>query len=63
MKKFLEGIKVVGFETAGAGPTASKLMAEYGADVVMIEPVTGINTRGQIDFDFYFLHKKVLPLI
>lgn len=62
MKKILEGIKVVGFETAGAGPTASKLMAEYGADVVMIEPVTGINTRGQIDFDFYFLHKKSIAI-
>lgn len=62
MKKFLEGIKVVGFETAGAGPTASKLMAEYGADAVLVEPTTGVNTRGQIDFDFYFLHKKSLAV-
>lgn len=62
MKKFLQGIKVVGFETAGAGPTASKLLAEYGADVVMIEPLNGINTRGQIDFDFYFLHKKSIAV-
>lgn len=62
MVEFLKGIKVVGFETAGAGPTASKLLAEYGADVVMIEPINGVNTRGQINFDFYFLHKKSIAI-
>lgn len=62
MKKFLQGIKVIGFETAGAGPTTSKLLAEYGADVIMIEPINGVNTRGQINFDFYFLHKKSIAV-
>lgn len=62
MKKFLQGIKVVGFETAGAGPTASKLLAEYGADVILIEPIHGINTRISRSFDFYFLHKKSIAV-
>ena len=62
MKKFLQGIKVVGFETAGAGPTASKLLAEYGAEVIMIEPLNGINTRIARSFDFYFLHKKSIAV-
>ena len=62
MKDFLKGLKVIGFETAGAGPAATKLMAEYGADVIMLEPVNGINTRGQINFDFYFLHKKSIAV-
>lgn len=60
MKDFLKGLKVVGFETAGAGPAATKLMAEYGADVVLLEPIKGVNIRNQINFDFYFLHKKAL---
>ena len=62
MKKFLQGIKVIGFETAGAGPTASKLLAEYGAEVIMIEPLKGINTRIARSFDFYFLHKKSIAV-
>lgn len=62
MKKFLQGIKVIGFETAGAGPTASKLLAEYGAEVIMIEPLIGINTRISRSFDFYFLHKKSIAV-
>ena len=62
MKKFLQGIKVIGFETAGAGPTASKLLAEYGAEVIMIEPLNGINTRISRSFDFYFLHKKSIAV-
>lgn len=62
MKKFLDGIKVVGFETAGAGPTASKLLAEYGAEVILIEPVQGVNTRIMTSFDFYFLNKKSIAI-
>jgi len=62
MKDFLKGIRVVGFETAGAGPAATKIMAENGADVIMLEPLNGINTRSQINFDFYFLHKKSIAV-
>ena len=62
MKQFLNDIKVVGFETAGAGPAASKLLAEYGAEVVMIEPVHGINTRTMRSFDYLFLHKKSIAV-
>lgn len=62
MKKLLEGIKVVAFETAGAGPCASRLMAEHGAEVILIEPVTGVNTRPQADFDFYFMNKKSIGI-
>ncbi len=62
MKKFLQGIKVVAFETAGAGPTATKLLAEYGADVIVVEPVKGVDTRINRSFDFYYQNKRSIAV-
>ena len=46
MYKPLEGIKVVDFCLAGSGPSCTKLLAEYGAEVVWVEPLKGtISTR------------------
>lgn len=37
----LKGIRVVDFTVAGAGPAAGKRLADWGADVIKIEPLTG----------------------
>ncbi|HET9689393.1 MAG TPA: CoA transferase [Pseudolabrys sp.] len=38
-KKFLDGIRVLDFSNVIAGPVAARVFAEYGADVVRIDPV------------------------
>jgi crotonobetainyl-CoA:carnitine CoA-transferase CaiB-like acyl-CoA transferase len=40
----LAGIRVIDFGVFVAGPYASKLMADYGADVIQVEPPTGRST-------------------
>ncbi len=40
----LAGIRVVDFGIFVAGPYASKLLADYGADVIQVEPPTGRST-------------------
>ncbi|MBR1993467.1 MAG: CoA transferase, partial [Firmicutes bacterium] len=41
MKKALEGIKVVDLTSALNGPFCTMMMADYGAEVLKIEPVFG----------------------
>lgn len=41
MNKPLEGIKVIDFTLLAAGPTCGRLLAEWGADVLKIEPLEG----------------------
>jgi len=66
-RKALEGIKVVDFTWAIAGPLATKTLADYGAEVIKIESVSrpdphrtaahykdgipGVNRRGQFNQD------------
>jgi crotonobetainyl-CoA:carnitine CoA-transferase CaiB-like acyl-CoA transferase len=42
----LEGIRVADFTRGIAGPHATKLLADYGADVVKVEPPGGDPSRG-----------------
>jgi len=46
MAGILEGIRVVDFTQGTAGPYASMILAEQGADVVKVEPPEGDRTRG-----------------
>jgi crotonobetainyl-CoA:carnitine CoA-transferase CaiB-like acyl-CoA transferase len=41
----LDGIRVVDFTTAMAGPSASMLLADFGADVLKVEPPGGESSR------------------
>ncbi|MBI4283441.1 MAG: CoA transferase [Chloroflexi bacterium] len=48
MTGILEGIKVVSMEQWVAAPMASAYLADWGADVVKVEPLTGEQERGLI---------------
>ena len=63
MLKPLEGVRVIDFTVAGSGPSVTRLLADYGADVVMLEALQGVNTRSFFaETDYYDLGKKSLPL-
>ncbi|KYH29126.1 MULTISPECIES: CaiB/BaiF CoA transferase family protein [Clostridium] len=51
MRKALEGLKVIDLTTALNGPFCTMILADYGAEVIKIEPVDGEQSRtwGPID--------------
>lgn len=58
----LLGIKVVDFCLAGAGPSCTKLLSEYGADDILVEPLSGNSTRSVFKVDFYNTGKRCITL-
>jgi len=62
MIKTLDGIKIVDLTLAAAGPTCTKLLAEYGAECWLVEPVGGVSNRSTIQFDYMNANKKSIPL-
>jgi len=48
MKKALEGIKVVDLTSALSGPFCTMMLADYGADVLKIEPLHGDQCRRDV---------------
>lgn len=67
MSSVLDGIKVLEFTHAVMGPCAGLMMAENGADVILVEPTKGSPTRflkgfGTGYFWFYNRNKKSLAL-
>src|SRR4030067_2250218 len=46
MRRALEGIKVVEVSTWVAAPVCGVLLAEFGADVIRVEPLQGDPVRG-----------------
>lgn len=63
MFNLLEGVRVIDFTTAAAGPSCTKLLAEYGAEVITVEPTFGATTRQDTYYyDFWNGNKKSCPL-
>lgn len=63
MLKTLEGVKVIEFSIGAAGPAAGKILSEFGAEVILVEPVQGVTTRWiTYYFDFWGSGKKSLPV-
>ena len=58
----LKGIRVIDLSLAGCGPSATKVLAEYGADVIWVEPPCGTSTRTVHKFDFYTTGKRNITL-
>ena len=63
----LEGIKVLSFTHAVMGPAASLILADFGAEVIHIEPTSGDNTRrlkgfGIGYFPFFNRNKKSIAI-
>lgn len=58
----LKGVKVIDLCLAGCGPSTTKILAEYGADVIWVEPPWGTSTRTVHKFDFYTTGKRSVTL-
>lgn len=74
MPKLLEGLKIIGFEQVVGVPAATAVLADWGADVIKIEPTWGdwqrslvsfnrtpliLDTdKGQIELHFEFLNRS-----
>lgn len=71
MKKVFEGIRVVDFTNNVAGPCATAMLADMGAEVIKIErPVAGDDSRGiaprlegqSLQFNWFNRGKKSIEL-
>ena len=63
MLKTLEGVRVVDFGMAAAGPSSTKILSEFGAEVLVVEPLQGTSTRWMCNtYDFWSDGKKSVPL-
>lgn len=62
MEKLLEGVRVLDFTLAGSGPSCTKLLTEFGAEDIWVEPLQGTSTRSVHKYDFYSAGKKALAV-
>jgi crotonobetainyl-CoA:carnitine CoA-transferase CaiB-like acyl-CoA transferase len=58
----LDGIRVVELNVTQAGAPVGQLLADNGADVIMVEPPDGSKLRAQPAFAFWARGKRSLPL-
>jgi crotonobetainyl-CoA:carnitine CoA-transferase CaiB-like acyl-CoA transferase len=58
MSQVLEGLRAVDFSDGFAGALVSQLLADYGAEVVHVEPPDGSSLRGQPGFYFWERGKR-----
>jgi crotonobetainyl-CoA:carnitine CoA-transferase CaiB-like acyl-CoA transferase len=52
MSRLLEGLRVVDLSTGRAGPRATGILADYGADVVWVEPPGGAPRRDELAVEY-----------
>ena len=58
----LSGLRIVDFSNSPAGAQASQTLADFGADVVMVEPASGSPLRSMPSFPFIARGKKSIVL-
>ncbi len=51
MEKLLDGVKIIGFEQVVGVPAATAVLADWGADVIKIEPTWGDWQRSLVSFN------------
>lgn len=63
MIETLKGVKVISLVNATAGASCAKLLTEFGADTILIEPVKGIIYRNMVRFEDFFINgSKSVPI-
>jgi crotonobetainyl-CoA:carnitine CoA-transferase CaiB-like acyl-CoA transferase len=62
MTSALEGIRVIDWSTSVAGGWCSRLLADFGADVIVLEARTGHPLRTREDADELFVNKRAVAL-
>ena len=62
MHAILSGIRIIDMTFGLAGPVATRLLAEAGADVIKIEPPTGDPTREMSAFETWNRSKRGVAL-
>lgn len=64
MKKILEGVKVLDMCVAAAGPSCSRMLVDFGAEDIMVEPLAGQSTRftAPHSYDFKCGGKRGIPI-
>lgn len=63
MQKVLEGIKVLEMCVAAAGPSCGRLLVDFGAESIMVEPLEGQSSRYTAPHSYHFKcgGKKGIP--
>ena len=62
MIKTMEGIKVIDFDLAAAGPFIGEMLHNCGADCILVEPLVGTHTRVVLNHPLILAGKKSLAL-
>lgn len=64
MEKMLAGVKVLDMCVAAAGPSCSRMLVDFGAEDIMVEPLEGQSTRRTAphSYDFKCGGKKSIPI-
>ncbi len=62
MIETLNGIKVLELTLAGAGPACGRMLCEYGAESILVEPLKGTVSRTLNAFDYYTSRKRSITL-
>lgn len=62
MLQCLKGVKVVELTLAGAGPACGRILRDFGAESILVEPTNGTITRNLLPGDYWTSGKKSIVL-